>query len=287
MFDELDAESVDALGEGRRMRGHMRIHRGRAAQEWRPRCYFDNAPFQLVDKNLAGGRARSRPGLARSIISSVLGVRRRVMVSASGASRVYGGMTGEDRVAERRRKLIDAGMNLFGSADASSVRVKDVVIEAGLTERYFYESFRDLDALFNAVLELTMDTIERDVELAVLRSPDNGLSRVSGGLRTSVDTLAADPRMIRIIFVEALGKGGRAGSGRHEILVRAARNFLRWSGVEGSDFGGSSVQSRMKAYAMSGAASALLVTWAEGLLDIAPQELADFLVGLYQRTALP
>jgi AcrR family transcriptional regulator len=56
---------------------------------------------------------------------------------------MYGGATGEQRIAERRSKLIDAGMTLFGSPGSESVRVKDVVDQAGLTERYFYESFSD------------------------------------------------------------------------------------------------------------------------------------------------
>jgi AcrR family transcriptional regulator len=200
---------------------------------------------------------------------------------------VYGGVTGEERIAERRRKLIEAGMNLFGSGDSGSVRVKDVVVEAGLTERYFYESFTDLGALFDAVFELTMDAVESDVNAAVVQAPDDAVSRVSIALRTVVDTLAGDPRMIRIIFVEALGKGGRAGSRRNEILTRAAVNFFRWSGTDVGDFTSSPVEARMRAFSISGAASELLISWAEGLLDITPGQLADFLVGLYWRINLP
>lgn len=208
-------------------------------------------------------------------------------MSASSASRVYGGVTGEERIAERRRKLIEAGMNLFGSGESGSVRVKDVVVEAGLTERYFYESFTDLDALFNAVLELCMDKVDVEVTAAVDQAPDDAVSRIAIALRTAVDTLAADPRMIRIIFVEALGKGGRVGSRRNEILTRAAGNFFRWSGPGTGDFTNSPVEARMRAFAISGAASELLISWAEGLLDITPAQLADFLVGLYWRINLP
>lgn len=203
-------------------------------------------------------------------------------MTASGSGRVYGGVTGEQRIAERRRKLIEAGMNLFGSGGSGSVRVKDVVDEAGLTERYFYESFSDLGALFDAVLELSMDAIETDVNAAVIEAPHESFARVSAALRTSVDTLAADPRMIRIIFVEALGKSGR----RNEIVVRAAENFFTWSNAEERDFDSSPVDSRMKFLAFAGAASELLIAWAEGLLDITPSELSDFLVGLYRGTNL-
>ncbi|GAB1812511.1 TetR/AcrR family transcriptional regulator [Mycobacterium sp. MUNTM1] len=203
------------------------------------------------------------------------------------AGRVYGGATGEQRIAERRRKLIEAGMNLFGSAGSASVRVKDVVVEAGLTERYFYESFSDLDALFDAVLELANDAVESAVNAAVVNAPDDAVSRISVVLRTTADTLASDPRMIRIIFIEALGKGGRAGARRNEILLRAAQNFYRWSGTDGGNFESSSLETRTKTFAFAGAASELLIAWAEGLLDMSAAQLADFLVGLYWRINLP
>lgn len=208
-------------------------------------------------------------------------------MSVTGTSRVYGGATGEERVAERRRKLIEAGMNLFGSSESGTVRVKDVVTEAGLTERYFYESFSDLGALFDAVFELAADTLESQINAALVDAPDDSFARISIALRTNVDALAADPRMIRIFFVESLGKGGRAGGRRNEILVRAAANFFKWAGTDAPSFDRSPVDARLKAFAMSGAASELMIAWAEGLLDITPTELADFLVGLYWRTNLP
>jgi AcrR family transcriptional regulator len=207
-------------------------------------------------------------------------------VSVSGARRVYGGVTGEERIAERRRKLVEAGMNLFGSASSGSVRVKDVVAEAGLTERYFYESFADLSALFDAVFDTAADLIESQVSAAMVDVPSDAFARVSIALRTTVDVLSADPRMIRIFFVEGLGAGGRSGLHRNEILVRAAGNFVKWSAPDGPSFETSSTDARMKAFAMSGAASELLISWADGLLEATPAELADFLVGLYWRMNL-
>jgi AcrR family transcriptional regulator len=208
-------------------------------------------------------------------------------VSASGGGRVYGGVTGQQRIAERRSKLIEAGMTLFGSPGSGSVRVKDVVAEAALTERYFYESFSDLDALFDAVLELANETVESAVNAAVIEAPDDAVSRISAALRTSTETLAADPRMIRVIFVEALGKGGRASARRNQILVRAAENFFRWSGTDAGDFDSSPIDIRLKTFALTGAASEVLISWAEGFLDVTAVQLADFLVGLYWRINLP
>lgn len=208
-------------------------------------------------------------------------------MSATSTGRVYGGVSGEERAAQRRRKLIEAGMNLFGSGGSGQVRVKDVVAEAGLTERYFYESFSDLPALFDAVFDRASDEVETQVNDAIVEAPDDAFARVSTALRVTVDILARDPRMIRIFFVEALGKGGRAGAHRNEILIRAAGNFLKWAEPEAPPFEESSMDARMKAFAISGAASELLISWADGLLDVTPTELADFLVGLYWRASLP
>jgi AcrR family transcriptional regulator len=208
-------------------------------------------------------------------------------VPVSGTRRVYGGVTGEERIAERRRKLIEAGTNLFGSPGSGSVRVKDVAAAAGLTERYFYESFTDLNALFRGVFEAAADAIEARVTAAMADAPVDSFARVSVALRTTVDVLSGDPRMIRIFFVEGLGSGGRASVHRNEVLARAAGNFLKWSAPEASSFEGSAPDARMKAFAMSGAAAELLISWADGHLEATPAELADFLIGLYWRMNLP
>lgn len=204
----------------------------------------------------------------------------------SGTRRVYGGVTGEERIAERRRKLIEAGTNLFGSPGSGSVRVKDVAAAAGLTERYFYESFTDLNALFRGVFEAAADAIEARVTAAMADAPVDSFARVSVALRTTVDVLSGDPRMIRIFFVEGLGSGGRASVHRNEVLARAAGNFLKWSAPEAPSFESSAVSARMEAFAMSGAASELLISWADGTLDVTPAAMADFLVTLYSRMTL-
>ncbi|MBO0854094.1 MAG: TetR/AcrR family transcriptional regulator, partial [Nocardia sp.] len=200
--------------------------------------------------------------------------------------RLYGGITGEERIAERRRKLVEAGTDLFGSSESGSVRVKDVAVAAGLTERYFYESFNNLDALFDEVLERAVHSLEIDVNAALEDAPQDNLVRMSIALRTAVASLAGDPRKIRIIFVEALGNGRRASFRRHEFSERGAANFFRWTHA-GDDYASGSVEARMRVIALAGATSELMISWGEGFLDVTPDELAEFLVGQYWRTNLP
>lgn len=67
--------------------------------------------------------------------------------------RSYGGLSAEQRQAVRRARLLDAGLELLGTAGWTATTMTAVCREAGLTERYFYESFADRDALAEAVFD--------------------------------------------------------------------------------------------------------------------------------------
>jgi AcrR family transcriptional regulator len=59
----------------------------------------------------------------------------------------------EDRQALRRDELITAGVQLLGGESGPAVTVRAVCRQAGLTERYFYESFTDRDEFVRAVYD--------------------------------------------------------------------------------------------------------------------------------------
>ncbi|WP_197378667.1 TetR/AcrR family transcriptional regulator [Mycolicibacterium mengxianglii] len=82
----------------------------------------------------------------------------------SGQSRGrWSGVPLEDRQARRREELIDAGIELLGGAGGPALTVRAVCRRAGLTERYFYESFADRDefvrAAYDAVCNTAMSTL--------------------------------------------------------------------------------------------------------------------------------
>ena len=67
--------------------------------------------------------------------------------------RTFKGMAPEDRQRERRERFMEAGFEAFGLRGYHSVTVREICAEARLTERYFYESFKDREALFSAIYE--------------------------------------------------------------------------------------------------------------------------------------
>ncbi len=83
----------------------------------------------------------------------------------------WSGVPLEDRQALRRDELIDAGTALLGGESGPALTVRAVCRAAGLTERYFYESFTDRDEFVRAVYDdvcaravsaLTSSTTARD-----------------------------------------------------------------------------------------------------------------------------
>lgn len=118
--------------------------------------------------------------------------------------RTFKGMAPEDRQRERRERFMEAGFEAFGLRGYHSVTVREICAEAKLTERYFYESFKDREALFSAIYERQVSLLRERVDAALSRhSPDpRAMTRATLGEFFTV--LRDDPRMTRVLFVDVL-----------------------------------------------------------------------------------
>ncbi|MCW2511983.1 MAG: hypothetical protein JWR11_1025 [Mycobacterium sp.] len=113
--------------------------------------------------------------------------------------RPYGGVQARDRVAERRRKLLDAGLELLGgSDDPADLTVRALCSEAGITARYFYESFADKDELVAAVFDGVIADIAATTQAAVAAAPREEQNRA--GIANLVRVIADDARVGRLLF---------------------------------------------------------------------------------------
>jgi AcrR family transcriptional regulator len=142
--------------------------------------------------------------------------------TASVPQRAYGGVSAEERIAARREKLLDAGLELFGTRGFGATGVKDVCRAAGVTDRYFYESFRDGAALFLAVFDRVTDELFEAVALAALAAGDDPERQLRESIATFVRALERDPRKPRVIFAEAAAAGPEAAAHMRVTLRRFA-----------------------------------------------------------------
>ena len=84
--------------------------------------------------------------------------------------RPYRGVDAADRLAERRARLLEAGLDILGSdSDLSELTVRGICRQAGVTARYFYESFTDKDDLVASVYDWVIADIAASTQAALPR----------------------------------------------------------------------------------------------------------------------
>ncbi len=137
------------------------------------------------------------------------GTVRTVRPGDSGSGRIYRGVARSDRDAERRARLVAAGLELFGTQGFSATTVKAICAEARLTERYFYESFENREALFEAVGLKCVTGLMNELVTAAGRIGDDRNQHARAMLLAFFRWFQADPRRTRIQLHEPLVMGER------------------------------------------------------------------------------
>lgn len=121
------------------------------------------------------------------------------------SGRTWRGQSAEERRADRRERLIESGIALFGSRGYAHTPVKAVCEEAGLTERYFYETFDDREHLLSEIFDqLIAETAEQTVS-AIEAAEEDLFVRLRVGLEAFFHALTRDPRRARIQEIEVVG----------------------------------------------------------------------------------
>lgn len=119
--------------------------------------------------------------------------------------RSYRGVDSESRRTKRRAALIDAGLELFGAKGYRASSVKEVCDEVGLTERYFYESFANREALLRSVFDALVHELAARLQLVVeddRRSHEDALRRL---IEVFFHFIRDDERRARVLLLEILG----------------------------------------------------------------------------------
>jgi AcrR family transcriptional regulator len=122
------------------------------------------------------------------------------MVADNSERRRYGGASFEDRQLDRREKLVRAAIEVFGRWGREGATVAAICAEAGLTPRYFYESFPNSDALFLEAYRAVQ--AELLAQMAKAEGPDPVRSALTG----FYTTLTAHPGQARVFLLDPHGR---------------------------------------------------------------------------------
>jgi AcrR family transcriptional regulator len=204
---------------------------------------------------------------------------------AGRAPRRYRGLSVEERRAQRRERLLEAGLELFGTEGYAGSSIRAVSAAASLNSRYFYESFSSREDLLYNVYKDAIAAIALAVVEATAKA-DTVEDQARLGLRAAWTVMTEDRRKARVIVLEVVGVSERLERLRREnrhafadILVNNAMSIA-----------GDDITLRMDplltARGLIGAGMDLLVDWIHGDVSASPEEIVDHLTKMYTAVAL-
>jgi AcrR family transcriptional regulator len=116
--------------------------------------------------------------------------------------RTYGGLSPDERRQQRRRQLLDAGLQVFGTVGYDEATITLLCATARVGTKAFYEEFPSREALLLAVATDVVATAAVRLEEALDAAPLDLEQRVRAGLTAYVGHLIEDPRRVRIAYRE-------------------------------------------------------------------------------------
>lgn len=124
--------------------------------------------------------------------------------AGTGLRRRYNGLAPQERQRLRRLQLLAAGLVVFGTRGYHGATVREVCSAAQLTERYFYESFDSLAALFTAVYAELREQLMSRVMAALGHGAPDAFGVLEAAMRAFLEFIREDAHRGRVMLVDAL-----------------------------------------------------------------------------------
>ena len=124
----------------------------------------------------------------------------------ASSARAYGGLSSQERRNQRRERLIQAGLEVFGRRGLRQSTMRDICTQARLSDRYFYESFASVQDVFEAVyVDLRAQLLSRLHAAMRDKRARTQVAVAEAGLRAFFAFVREDRRRARIMLIDVLG----------------------------------------------------------------------------------
>lgn len=152
--------------------------------------------------------------------------------SAYTVTRSYDGKSADARRKQRRHQLIESCIKLIGSDGYANVSLNAICADAGLTKRYFYESFDSVDSLFTAAFRRITKELQQQVieQISGQKTPQ---AMITAGFHAFFNYIQKNPHRGRVYLVESLGVNslraemhGSGGGDISKFLLATTLQFL-------------------------------------------------------------
>ncbi|ULE34413.1 TetR/AcrR family transcriptional regulator [Mycobacterium sp. IDR2000157661] len=197
--------------------------------------------------------------------------------------RPYRGVDAAERRAERRRRLLDAGLDLLGAGDRdpAELTVRAICARAGLGVRYFYESFTEKDDFVAAVFDSVVAEIAATTQAAVASAPADEQARA--GMANVVRAIAVDARVGRLLFSVELSNTVIVRK-RAESTALFAALLLQHAGSLGAQ---DNALTKATAHFAVGGVGQTISAWLSGDLTLDDEQVIDLLAAKLDVLATP
>ncbi|MGV0811028.1 TetR family transcriptional regulator [Mycolicibacterium boenickei] len=195
-------------------------------------------------------------------------------------SRPYRGQAADARSADRRARLLKAGVDLVGTHGVAAMTMRAVCREAELSQKFFYESFTDTDDLLHEVYRSTFEQARQVINAAGDPSADLP-TRTRAGVAAAARLVKADPRICRILLVEPIADL------RLRHFVRETVSAMTLDGFQAPGKGAkASNRVKMQYATVFGAIISLFIEWTEGNLGSDQAAFVDHVTSMLLSSAL-
>jgi len=194
--------------------------------------------------------------------------------------RIYAGRSADERRAGRRERLLDAGLELFGTTGFHKTTIPMLCSASGVTARHFYDEFASREELLRAVYDrIATAVFERVID--ALRARDKGVcERIYDSNDAYFRYLTSDPRLARVYTIEAVGM--HAELEQHRRTGREA--FVKKLTKATQQLNDRGIDSRLLSAALAGAAHDLLLEWVLAAHRPSIERMVETVTTLWIRT---
>jgi AcrR family transcriptional regulator len=197
-------------------------------------------------------------------------------------SRSYRGQSAEERRDDRRRRLLDAGLELFARQGYQQTSVRELCTEAKVSARHFYELFLEREELLAAVYDEVTAEMASRLATGFERAPLDLRVRIGSGLRAVIGWLAEDRRRARLAYQEVVGVSAPMEAKRRAVILRFAQVIIdQYQQLTAVGAAPARPHLRLQAIAFTGACNELVAEWIDSgpELEALVEALTDLWTG--------
>lgn len=148
---------------------------------------------------------------------------------AASAERRYGGLSAQERSEQRRQKLLEASIQVFGTLGLRKATMRDICNEARIAERYFSEHFASASEAYEAAFKHISEQAVAATGTAMMTAKLNTHDLAVSGLTAFFRFVKDDPRRAQILLIDASSYWRHVTVKTNPELNRHALLMLRFS----------------------------------------------------------